>query len=200
MELPLPELIGDTEILDVEHRRMLSKRLPARAEGYSWNLIFSTSQHGFSLQTMYRKMAQYDTPVLMVVQDTENNVFGALTSCTVKASDHFYGTGESFLFTFCPEFKHFTWTGENVYFIKGNPESLAIGAGDGLFGLWLDGDLYHGRSHPCKTYNNDTLSLREDFFVKTLEAWGFVEFGTEITIPYGPSQIGLIQAVLQDEV
>ena len=32
-------------------------------------------------------------------------LFGAMTSCALKVSDHFYGTGESFLFTFNPEFK-----------------------------------------------------------------------------------------------
>jgi hypothetical protein len=45
-------------------------------------------------------------------------------------SDHFYGTGESLLYKFNPSFKVFHWSGENLYFIKGNPESLAIGAGE----------------------------------------------------------------------
>lgn len=57
-------------------------------------------------------------------------VFGALTSCTLKMSDHFYGNGESLLFTFSPEFQVFNWTGENLYFIKGNNDGLTIGAGE----------------------------------------------------------------------
>lgn len=57
-------------------------------------------------------------------------VFGALTSCALHVSDLFYGTGESLLFKFNPSFKVFHWTGENLYFIKGNPESLSIGAGE----------------------------------------------------------------------
>ena len=48
----------------------------------------------------------------------------------MKVSDHFYGTGESLLFRFTPEFQVFNWTGDNMYFIKGNNESLAIGAGE----------------------------------------------------------------------
>lgn len=59
-----------------------------------------------------------------------NQVFGALTSCSLHVSDHFYGTGESLLYKFNPSFKVFHWSGENLYFIKGNPESLAIGAGE----------------------------------------------------------------------
>lgn len=173
-EFTIPELVGVTEILTEEHREKLCSHLPARAEGYAWSLIFSTSQHGFSLNTLYRKMQKLETPVLIVIQDTDNNVFGALTSCSLRVSDHFYGTGESLLYKFNPTFKVFHWSGENLYFIKGNQESLAIGSGDGKFGLWLDGDLNQGRSQDCRTYSNEPLAPQEDFVVKTLECWAFV--------------------------
>ncbi|XP_008194049.1 nuclear receptor coactivator 7 isoform X14 [Tribolium castaneum] len=173
-ELTPPDLIGTTEILTDYHREALCRHLPARAEGYSWTLVFSTSQHGFSLNSMYRKMFKLESPILLVIEDTDNNVFGALTSCALQVSEHFYGTGESLLFRFSPEFQVYNWTGENLYFIKGNNESLSIGAGDGKFGLWLDGDLYLGRSEPCKTYGNDPLTPKVDFVVKTLECWAFV--------------------------
>lgn len=45
-------------------------------------------------------------------------------------SDHFYGTGESLLFRFTPDIQIYNWTGDNMYFIKGNNESLSIGAGE----------------------------------------------------------------------
>lgn len=176
----------------------LCGHLPARAEGYSWSLVFSTSLHGFSLNSLYRKMYKLESPILVVIQDTDNNVFGALTSCSLHVSDHFYGTGESLLFKFNPNFKVFHWTGENLYFIKGNPESLSIGSGEwvvisciyylsqwiylcspsssssGKFGLWLDGDLNQGRTQPCSTYANEPLAPREDFVIKTIECWAFV--------------------------
>ncbi|KAJ8916217.1 hypothetical protein NQ315_016356 [Exocentrus adspersus] len=148
IELSPPDLVGDTEILTDYHRECLCRHLPARAEGYAWTLIFSTSQHGFSLNSMYRKMHKLESPILMVIEDTDNNVFGALTSCALQ--------------------------GENLYFIKGNNESISIGAGDGKFGLWLDGDLYLGRSESCKTYGNDPLTPKVDFVVKTLECWAFL--------------------------
>ncbi|KAE8749275.1 hypothetical protein FOCC_FOCC003982 [Frankliniella occidentalis] len=173
-EFLVPDLVGVTEILTEDHRKELCRHLPARAEGYVWTLVFSTSQHGFSLNSMYRKMQRLESPILLVIQDTDNNVFGALTSCALKVSDHFYGTGESLLFRFQPQFQVYNWTGDNMYFIKGNNESLAIGAGDGRFGLWLDGDLYQGRSQSCSTYGNDPLSINEDFVVKTLECWAFI--------------------------
>lgn len=57
-------------------------------------------------------------------------VFGALTSCELRVSESFYGTGESFLFVMNPKLQIYQWTGENSYFIQGNNESLAIGAGE----------------------------------------------------------------------
>uniref|UniRef100_A0A1B6DNH2 Oxidation resistance protein 1 n=1 Tax=Clastoptera arizonana TaxID=38151 RepID=A0A1B6DNH2_9HEMI len=174
LELCIPDLVGVTEILSEDHRKQLCRHLPARAEGYVWTLVFSTSQHGFSLNSMYRKMTRIESPILMVIQDTDSNVFGALTSCSLKVSDHFYGTGESLLFTFNPDIHVYNWTGDNMYFIKGNNESLSIGAGDGKFGLWLDGDLYQGRTESCNTYGNEPLSPNQDFVVKTLECWAFI--------------------------
>ncbi|XP_015113718.1 oxidation resistance protein 1 isoform X4 [Diachasma alloeum] len=174
IDVIVPDLVGTTEILKDEHRESLCRHLPARAEGYLWTLVFSTSQHGFSLNSMYRKMAKVESPILLVIEDTEGNVFGALTSCSLHVSDHFYGTGESLLFRFTPRFQAFNWTGDNVYFIKGNNESLAIGAGDGKFGLWLDGDLYQGRTQSCSTYGNEPLAPHEDFVVKTLECFAFI--------------------------
>ncbi|XP_028040331.1 oxidation resistance protein 1 isoform X5 [Bombyx mandarina] len=217
MEFLPPDLIGATEIFTMEHREKLCSVLPARAQGYMWSLAFSTSQHGFSLASMYRKMQRVDSPVLLVIQDTDNNVFGAMTSCALHPSEHFYGTGESFLYSFQrieedtspgahgpvhaddanketdsdnqsdakkedneqsqtvkTKFKYWGWTGDNMYFIRGSNDNISIGAGDGKFGLWLDGDLYLGRTQRCKTYGNEPLTTREDFIVKIMECWTFI--------------------------
>ncbi|CAK1548396.1 unnamed protein product [Leptosia nina] len=216
MEFSPPDLIGTSEIFTMEHREKLCSVLPARAQGYMWSLAFSTSQHGFSLASMYRKMQRVDSPVLLVIQDTDNNVFGALTSCALRPSEHFYGTGESLLFSFQrvdeprsrvpsdksdgakdkddldekkdenkdekeetvaafkTKFKYWGWTGDNMYFIRGSNDNISIGAGDGKFGIWLDGDLYLGRTQRCTTYGNEPLTTREDFIVKIMECWTFI--------------------------
>ncbi|XP_071142987.1 oxidation resistance protein 1-like isoform X1 [Mytilus edulis] len=171
----MPELLAKSNILEDFHLEMLNSVMPPRTVGYPWSLIYSTEKHGFSLKTMYRHMHDIDTPILLVVKDTAENVFGAMTSCEMKVSDHFYGTGESFLYSFYPEFKVFRWTGENNFFMKGNQESLSIGAGQGQFGLWFDGDIYHGRTNRCETYDNDILTISEDFVVSCFEAWGFTD-------------------------
>ncbi|GBM72558.1 Oxidation resistance protein 1, partial [Araneus ventricosus] len=54
-------------------------------------------------------------------------IFGALLSEPLKQSDGFYGTGETFLFTFHPSFKVFKWTGANNFFINGRHDCFSIG-------------------------------------------------------------------------
>nr|XP_060631751.1 oxidation resistance protein 1 isoform X5 [Anolis sagrei ordinatus] len=168
-----PNLSDPSELLQLEQIEKLTKYLPPRTIGYPWTLVYSTAKHGMSLKTLYRTMMGLDTPVLMVIKDSDGQIFGALASEPFKVSDGFYGTGETFLFTFCPEFEVFKWTGDNMFFLKGDMDALAFGGGGGEFALWLDGDLYHGRSHSCKTFGNRTLSKKEDFIIQDIEIWGF---------------------------
>ncbi|KAM4736165.1 oxidation resistance protein 1a isoform 3-T3 [Anableps anableps] len=168
-----PNLKEPSELLEADQIEKLAKNLPPRTIGYPWTLAFGTSKHGMSIKTLYRAMQGQDTPVLLVIKDSDGQVFGALASEPFKVSDGFYGTGETFLFTFNPEFEVYKWTGDNMFFIKGDMDSLAFGGGSGEFGLWLDGDLYHGRSHSCKTFGNPMLSKKEDFYVQDIEVWAF---------------------------
>ncbi|XP_069813304.1 oxidation resistance protein 1 isoform X3 [Dendropsophus ebraccatus] len=168
-----PNLSDPSQLLQVDQIEKLTKHLPPRTIGYPWTLVYSTAKHGMSLKTLYRTMLGLDTPVLLVIKDSDGQIFGALASEPFKISDCFYGTGETFLFTFCPDFQVFKWTGDNMFFIKGDMDALAFGGGGGEFALWLDGDLYHGRSHSCKTFGNTTLSKKEDFIVQDIEIWAF---------------------------
>ncbi|XP_016378555.1 oxidation resistance protein 1-like isoform X2 [Sinocyclocheilus rhinocerous] len=168
-----PSLNEPSVLLRPDQIEKLAKHLPPRTIGYPWSLAFSTSKHGMSIKSLYRAMQGQDSPVLMVIKDSDGQLFGALASEPFKVSDSFYGTGETFVFTFCPEFEVFKWSGDNMFFIKGDMDSLAFGGGGGEFGLWLDGDLYHGRTHSCKTFGNPMLSKTEDFYVQDIEIWAF---------------------------
>ncbi|KAJ7401866.1 nuclear receptor coactivator 7 [Pitangus sulphuratus] len=169
----LPILKHHSALLENMHIEQLARRLPARVQGYPWRLAYSTLEHGTSLKTLYRKSASLDSPVLLVIKDMDNQIFGAYATHPFKFSDHYYGTGETFLYTFSPHFKVFKWSGENTYFINGDTSSLELGGGGGRFGLWLDADLYHGRSNSCSTFNNDILTKKEDFIIQDVEVWTF---------------------------
>uniref|UniRef100_A0A8C7SBD0 TLDc domain-containing protein n=1 Tax=Oncorhynchus mykiss TaxID=8022 RepID=A0A8C7SBD0_ONCMY len=168
-----PNLSEPSELLEAQQIEKLAKNLPPRTIGYPWTLAYGTTKHGMSIKSLYRAMQGQDTPVLLVIRDSDGGVFGALASEPFKISEGFYGTGETFLFTFCPEFEVYKWTGDNMFFMKGDMDSLAFGGGSGEFGLWLDGDLYHGRSHSCKTFGNPMLSKKEDFYIQDIEIWAF---------------------------
>ncbi|XP_036899914.1 TLD domain-containing protein 2 isoform X9 [Sturnira hondurensis] len=166
----------------------LSLHLPPSVTGRSWSLAFCTARDGFSLRSLYRQMEGHSGPVLLALKDQDGQrttkffplqtarssapqMFGAFSSSEFRLSRGFYGTGETFLFSFSPQLKVFKWTGSNSFFVKGDVDSLMMGSGSGQFGLWLDGDLYHGGSHPCATFNNEVLARREQFCIKDLEAW-----------------------------
>jgi len=51
----MPDLDGQSESLRNEDIQMLEGKLPPRLVGASWRAVFSTSHHGFSLRSLYRK-------------------------------------------------------------------------------------------------------------------------------------------------
>ncbi|XP_069543787.1 nuclear receptor coactivator 7 isoform X2 [Brachyistius frenatus] len=169
----LGNIVQNSQILEASHVRELCKELPPRTVGYMWQLAYSTSRHGASLKSLYRKLRATDSPVLIVIKDALDEIFGAFLSHPLRPSETFYGTGETFLFMLHPRFKCFRWTGENSFFIKGDLDCFAIGGGSGHFGLWVDENLYLGRSSPCYTFNNCCLAETDDFRVMELEVWTF---------------------------
>ncbi|NP_001360511.1 Oxidation resistance protein 1 [Caenorhabditis elegans] len=184
LELPIPDGAATSQILDELMIRQVMDILPPRAEGYPWVNIYNSEKHGFSLATMYRKMAEFDedlSPVLLIIRDTKEHVFGAVVSSAIRPNDHFFGTGDScLLWRFTGEVPHtrelrqYNWTGDNQYFVNAAKDSLSIGAGSGRNGLWLDADLNHGSSQKCETFDNEPLcGDDQDFIIQFIEAYGF---------------------------
>lgn len=48
--------------------------MPARVEGYPWSLGFGSESHGFSLKQLYRNLQNIDSPVLLVILTTNDEV------------------------------------------------------------------------------------------------------------------------------
>ncbi|XP_039869054.1 nuclear receptor coactivator 7-like isoform X3 [Simochromis diagramma] len=167
----LPVLTDQSHLLDDYHLEKLAAHMPARTRGYQWQLVYSTAVHGSSLKTLYRNMAEVDSPVLLVVKDMHKKVFGAFSSDPFRVSKYCYGTGETFLYSFNPDFQVYKWSGVNSYFVSGNRDSLQLGGGGSGFALWLDADLYRGSSFSSPTFHNAPLSTNEDFIVQDLEVW-----------------------------
>uniref|UniRef100_A0A0K0EHW0 Oxidation resistance protein 1 n=1 Tax=Strongyloides stercoralis TaxID=6248 RepID=A0A0K0EHW0_STRER len=185
LEMPLPEGSTSSQILDDFMIRQIADILPPRAEGYPWVSVYSSEKHGFSLSTFYRKMAEFGeemSPILIIIRDTKGHVFGAVVSTPVYPCEHYYGTGDScLLFRFTGEYphtrelRHYTWTGDNQFFINATKDFLSVGAGQGHYGLWLDADINNGISQKCQTFDNELLAggEQEEFVVQFIEAFGF---------------------------
>ncbi|XP_031571958.1 organic cation transporter protein-like [Actinia tenebrosa] len=163
-------LRGESQLLDDQDREKLSPHVP----GTSWILLYSTYEHGISLKTLYHRMEEVETPVLVAVKDSQEYVFGVFSPVPPQIQPGFYGYGKSFFFTSKPHFKIFPCSGKNEYYLSCDIDSLAFGCSDGLFGLWLDSDLYRGRSTACETYNSEVLASKEDFIILGLEIWTIV--------------------------
>ncbi|KAI9492529.1 TLD-domain-containing protein [Zychaea mexicana] len=176
-----PQLVGrkeDTEpVLDRTISEKLRPYLPRRHRlTTQWSLLYSLDQHGSSLTTLYRQCRSYRGPCVLAIKDADDTIFGAFLNETLQAnSASYYGTGiilTSFLWKYCKNTGNvqvFPWTGKNEYMILSETEFIAIGGGDGKFGLWINSDLEHGHSEPCPTFDNESLSRKPEFACMELE-------------------------------
>ena len=127
------------------------------------------------LKTLINKTEEYQNTIL-IVKDDENNVFGAYASEAFELSGNFYGTGETFLFSFFKEDRIHVYnsTGINENYIYGDQKQLAFGCSDDYFSLTLENDLYDGYSRMTQTYKNQRLNGNKDkFIIIKLEVWTF---------------------------
>lgn len=183
-------------LLHDSEAELLRTHLPAnQREATKWNLVYSLEQHGVSLNTLYHRAQAIKTGLMLVIKDTGGSLFGAYLSDSLRPSVGYYGTGQCFLWkSLCNGDKAVTHestgtssagaesesqvqvyhaTGINEYLIHSEVNFIALGGGDGAFGLWIDQELLNGFSNPCPTFNNPCLSTTPQFKCQGLELWTF---------------------------
>ncbi|CAO0793073.1 unnamed protein product [Mucor circinelloides] len=183
-DMPAIHLIGrqfdiKTAVLTETIAEMVRPYIPRRFRiAQKWNLLYSLDQHGVSLATLYSCMKNYEGPCIMIIKDAENQIFGSYLSHPLSSQSHYYGTGECFLWKLNqqqeqqPKIKVFPWTGKNDYMMLSDSDFIAIGGGDGKFGLWLNSELEKGYSNTCPTFDNEILALKPEFQCMEMEVWG----------------------------
>lgn len=168
--------------------KQLRRWMPSRCKfATSWSLVYSSAQHGFSLNSLYT-LCKSSQSIMMAIRDDNENIFGAFLSDSPTPQIGHFGTGECFLWKYYrinePESSQlddsnfnniqvYTSTGKNPYFIISEPEFLAVGCGDGKFGLFLDQDLFNGQTNRVPTFDNDILSSSREFVCLGIEVWRF---------------------------
>ncbi|OWZ24459.1 hypothetical protein PHMEG_000466 [Phytophthora megakarya] len=170
------KLMDTSSILTLEHIAFIDHALPITTQLCRWYRIYSVEANGSSLETLLI-LAKKQSPTLLVVKDAKGNVFGGFASDEWHHAFHYYGTGESFLFSFADPsaaggFVKYQWSRKNSYFMLCSEESLIMGGG-GNFGLFLDSDLSAGTSGACETFNSPPLTTSQEFSCVQVELWGF---------------------------
>eukprot|EP00826_Nyctotherus_ovalis_P014010 TRINITY_DN13862_c0_g3_i1.p1 TRINITY_DN13862_c0_g3~~TRINITY_DN13862_c0_g3_i1.p1 ORF type:complete len:186 (-),score=52.63 TRINITY_DN13862_c0_g3_i1:377-934(-) len=96
---PKLKLADKSEILDEGMKLQLARELNPLHMMRKWHLLFSINTDGVSLRTFFNKVKNRN-PTIMLVKDKSGCVFGAVLTEQWHPSSRFYGTGESFLFSF----------------------------------------------------------------------------------------------------
>jgi hypothetical protein len=103
-----------------------------------------------------------DAGLVLALKDGDDNVFGAFVNEKLRPQQHYYGSGECFLWKTTRSGKEvgverFRWTGKNDYMVLSESTFLSVGGGEGKFGLWVDGALEKGVSACCPAFDNEVL-------------------------------------------
>ena len=111
------------------------------------------------------------------MEDKNGHKFGGFCTEEWFFSQSFYGTGDSFVFSFKDKDDCDIWwaSGENDMYQFCDRSGIGLGGGihGGRFALYLGKDLWRGSSAHTECYKNDCLASGEDFECIDIEVWGF---------------------------
>lgn len=168
-------------ILNLSDILFLNISLPHELRN-EWRFLFSSEIHGESFSTMLGRM-EMQGATLIIVQDSDNHVFGAFASDSWTLGPNFFGNESCFLFKLEPDIVSFPSTNYNRHYqylnlhMQTMPNGLLMGGQLNYPGFWLDCEYGTGKSSvSCTTFQNySQLSAKEHFHIKHCEIWGVGE-------------------------
>ena len=196
MDLPDPVLQGTSAFGTLTFNKnlalMLRLYLPEVMQIQAYKLVYSLYNHGTDLATFYKGARGHDYS-LILVETLNGSVFGGFCSREWKPVGSYFGTGESFIFSFDRNQKReekvdnsdegavsvHRWTTRNNYFCFADNDKIAMGGGGGGFGFVIDADFRTCESSPCETYGNLTSldagnTTGTAGRIANVELWAFV--------------------------
>ncbi|KAI5748656.1 hypothetical protein M8J76_000992 [Diaphorina citri] len=143
----------------------------------TWTLLYSSNLYDDTLRTLADSIVNKGSTVL-VMQDTQGNVFGAYTPSVWRESKAFFGSSKCFLFRLDPTYRRLATTIPDKYYMYLNayssdsPRGLGIGGPLGTCGLWLDEIYGQGYSSPrCLDFEFGPLLDTEGFVIEHIQVW-----------------------------
>jgi len=178
-EQKLPELIGQSSVLDEADIRFLCSAFPSTEFTEKWTLLFNSTKNGKS----FNRFCYHVTgrgPTLLIMRDQQQHVFGAFASETWKDKfPKYYGTAQSFLFKIKPNRVIYKTTGFNDHYqyLNQGTETLFNGIGMGgqmEYFTWCIGEDFENgkcRGNPSSTYGCPPIAATEDWTLDYIEVW-----------------------------
>mmetsp|Transcript_36902 Transcript_36902/g.45599 ORF Transcript_36902/g.45599 Transcript_36902/m.45599 type:complete len:240 (-) Transcript_36902:102-821(-) len=183
-QICITKIIGNSEIISIKELLGIISKTPCQTQFSKWINIYNSNINGFSFQT-FEDATKYCENGILLCKDQNNNIFGAFIAgkwhVNKGKNSHYDGDrGECFLFKYVVntwtnklKLKSYHGSGVNDFYlhIKKN-QHVIIGEGESS-GIYIDGDLLHGRSSKSKTFNNDILTSSQDgsFEIQNIELW-----------------------------
>ena len=155
----IPKLSKESKILTEKKLVEIHSHLPYYHQYKNFKLLYNMDKDGTSLLTMIDKGSEYENTILFV-KTLKNEIFGAYLSESLRIKYHdFYGTAETFIFTFydTDKIRVFPATQANDLYIYTDPDKIAFGCSDDNFSLSLEEDFKNCFSGSTVTYNNPPL-------------------------------------------
>lgn len=189
---PVPSILTPLDVL------LLLPFVPPLFRGFKrWFLRYSSRIDGLSMSTLLHRLSDV-VPSVLVVLTTAGHRFGAYIGDPLRSHHQHYGSNRLVVFRLDPaadgggvgggtapkvaareasSFAAWGCTMKNTYFLLVNDRGISIGADDaGNVGLFLDRELNSGETHPCSTFDNESLlggAAGYSFTVAAIEVYAF---------------------------
>ena len=173
----IPKLSRESKILTEKKLIELHSHIPYYHQYKNLKLLYSMDKDGTSLANIIEKGEEYENTILLL-KSAEEEIFGAYLSesLNIKYND-FYGTAETFVFTFynTEKIRVFPATQTNDLYIYTDPTKIAFGCSDDNFSLSIEEDFKHCFTGSTVTFNNPPLCKEEanNICVVNCELWTF---------------------------
>ena len=171
----IPKLSSNSKILTEKKLIEIHSHLPYYHQYKDFKMLYSMDKDGTSLSTVIQKGEEYENTILML-KSLNGEIFGAYLSESLRIKyNDFYGTAETFLFTFynTDRIRVYPATRINDLYIYTDPTKIAFGCSDDNFSLSLEDNFSNCFTGSTVTYNNPPLCKEKanNITVVNCELW-----------------------------
>jgi hypothetical protein len=176
-------------------RKHLAEWLPPTLRETKLDLIYSSNEHGATLDSFYTKVSKIKRTIMLIEVEKTGDVIGMFASWAWHVDTKTYGDGNSFLFRASPNENAavYKWHPPSnqadlmetdieqaalwEQFMVGGREFISAGANkDGTCGLRINEDLSKGSSYSALGFDNDPLAGDKltEFDITRVEVYRFI--------------------------